>query len=154
MPVGGQGVDDSVALNAMMNTTDCSQDAVVVFEAEKTYNLSTPVQFGSLKNVAIQILGTLEMPRDIPCKLPLQDRAGARKALTLSDVQSIVNASGGNLHWFSVAGDNVTIEGSTDPDQGWINWHGWNWWKEAATTQPLGGLVRRTRTVGRQSDAI
>ena len=68
-----------------------------------TATFSTPVNFGQLKNVEIAMEGNLELPQNIPY------------------VQSVVNASGGSVRWFTASGTNVTVSGSQDPDWGWID---------------------------------
>lgn len=59
--------------------------------------------FGQLQNVEIAIEGNLELPKNIPY------------------VQSVVNASGGSVRWFTASGKNVTVSGNQDPDWGWID---------------------------------
>ena len=58
------------------------------------------------------------------------------------DVQASVNASGGNLYWFTVAGNNITLSGNQDPKWGFADSFGYQWWEAAKSTLPLGGLVR------------
>jgi len=114
----------------------------VCFQAKGSL-FSTPVDFGDLTNVEIAIEGNLELPKGIPY------------------VQSIVNASGGSVHWFTASGKNVTVSGSTEPDWGWVDCQlgfipiismkltlykiafGEPWWLAAQLTDP-GGLVSHT----------
>ncbi|KAF8589113.1 glycoside hydrolase family 28 protein [Ramaria rubella] len=113
------GTDDVPALQATI--ADCSSNAKILFKQGTTYNISTPVKFGTLNNVEIAFEGNLQLPKGIPY------------------VQSIVNASGGSVHWFTISGTNVTISGSQDPDWGWIDTYGEPWWVAAQLTDP-GGL--------------
>jgi hypothetical protein len=93
---------------------------------------STPIDFGTLQNVEIKILGNLHLPQSIPY------------------IQNLVNASAGRLYWFTVAGDNVTLSGNQDPDWGYIDAYGQQWWTAAKYTYPLGGLVSMSyRRLGR-----
>ncbi|WRT65114.1 uncharacterized protein IL334_002056 [Kwoniella shivajii] len=125
VPFGGDGVDDTQGLNALL--PNCSSDAAIVFKEGVTYNISTPVNFGNLSNVEIQFLGNLDLPKSIPY------------------VQSLVNATtGGRLYWFTMQGTNITLSGNKqNSDQGWIDSYGIPWWQEAQYTQPLGGLANR-----------
>ena len=84
VPFGGSGVDDSDAVRALL--PNCSSDAEIVFASCTTYNISTPLDFGTLSNVTITILGDLNLPESIPY------------------VQSLVNATAGQrLSWFTIA---------------------------------------------------
>jgi hypothetical protein len=136
-------VDDSQAVRDLLSS--CSNDAEIVFSGFTKYNISwapvphsasftqrqadryprrTPIDFGILNNVEIKILGNLELPRSI------------------SYVQSLVNASvGQRLYWFTVAGNNITVSGNQNPDWGFIDAYGEQWWTAAKYTYPLGGLV-------------
>jgi hypothetical protein len=84
VPFGGEGVDDSDAVRALL--PNCSRDAEIVFSSCKNYNISTPINFGALSNVTISILGNLNLPDSIPY------------------VQSLVNGSAGQkLSWFTIS---------------------------------------------------
>jgi len=101
VPFGGQGIDDSVAVRALL--PNCSSNAEIVFSSCTTYNISTPINFGTLKNVTISILGNLDLPRSIPY------------------VQSLVNATATqSLYWFTFAGVNVTLQGNQNPAEGFV----------------------------------
>jgi hypothetical protein len=103
---------------------------------------STPVNFGTLSNVEIKILGNLALPKSIPCMILYRFGRFASWAHELAkDVQALVNASGGSLPWFTIAGNNVTLSGNQDPSWGFIDSFGYQWWEAAAHTSPLGGLV-------------
>jgi hypothetical protein len=60
------------------------------------------------------------------------------------DVQALVNASGNNFHWFTLTGNNITLSGNQDPGWGFVDTFGYQWWKAAKDTLPLGGLVSDT----------
>jgi len=101
VPFGGQGVDDSAAVRALL--PNCSSNAEIVFSSCTTYNISTPINFGTLNNVTISILGNLNLPSSIPY------------------VQSLVNATAkGSLYWFTFAGVNVTLQGNQNPAEGFV----------------------------------
>ncbi|WWC59101.1 uncharacterized protein I303_101649 [Kwoniella dejecticola CBS 10117] len=126
VPFGGYGVNDVEALTALL--PNCSNDATIVFQDGVKYNISTPVDFGTLNNVEIQINGNLQLPKSIPY------------------VQELVNATaGGRLYWFTMQGYNITVSGNPDQssEYGWVDSYGVPWWQEAQYTQPLGGLLNR-----------
>jgi len=122
VPHTNNGTDDVPALHALLPR--CSSNARILFQQGVTYNISTPVVFGQLQNVEIAIEGNLELPKNIPY------------------VQSVVNASGGSVRWFTASGKNVTVSGNQDPDWGWIDAFGDPWWLAAQLTDP-GGLPLR-----------
>ena len=62
--------------------------------------------------------------------------------LDLQDIQSLVNPSEGNLYWFVIAGNNITLSGNQDSAWGFVDSFGHQWWEAARSTLPLGGLVR------------
>lgn len=71
----------------------------------------------------ISFQGNLTVPKNIPY------------------IQNIVNSSGVfHLAWFTIGGTNVTLNGNTDPNWGWVEWHGDRWWLASGLTHP-GGLV-------------
>lgn len=80
VPFGGPGVDDSVAVRSLL--ANCSTNAEIVFSSCTTYNISTPINFGTLNNVTVSILGNLNLPQSIPY------------------IQSLVNVTG-SLYWFT-----------------------------------------------------
>lgn len=82
VPNSPKGIDDSVAVRALL--ANCSSNAEIIFSEGKNYNISTPINFGTLNNVTISILGNLNLPTSIPY------------------VQSLVNVTG-SLYWFTFA---------------------------------------------------
>lgn len=122
VPFGGPGVDDSAAVRALL--PKCSNNSEIIFSSCTTYNISTPINFGTLHNVTISILGNLDLPRSIPY------------------VQSLVNVTG-SLYWFTIAGTNVTLQGNQNPAEGFVYPHGEDWWRAAEWVTPLGGLPLR-----------
>jgi polygalacturonase len=122
VPFGGPGVDDAATVRAML--PNCSTNAEIIFSSCTTYNISTAINFGTLQNVTVSILGNLNMPSSIPY------------------VQSLVNVTG-SLYFFTFKGNNVTLQGNTNPAEGFVYWHGEQWWKAAQYITPLGGLPLR-----------
>ncbi|TKA73655.1 hypothetical protein B0A55_06504 [Friedmanniomyces simplex] len=124
VPLGGPGIDDSDAVRALL--PNCSANAEIVFSSCTTYNISTPINFGTLSNVTISILGDLNLPASIPY------------------VQSLVNATAKqSLHWFTIAGTDVTLQGNQNPAEGFVYPYGEQWWTAAQHVTPLGGLPLR-----------
>lgn len=122
VPFGGPGIDDSVAVRALL--PNCSSNSQIIFASCITYNISTPINFGTLSNVTISIQGNLNLPSSIPY------------------IQSLVNVTG-SLYWFTIRGTNVTLEGSQKADTGFVYAHGEQWWVAAQYVTPLGGLPLR-----------
>lgn len=56
--------------------------------------------------------------------------------LDLQDIQGLVNPSEGNLYWFVIAGNNITLSGNQDLAWGFVDSFGHQWW-EAARPTPL-----------------
>lgn len=81
VPDSPKGFDDSANVRALL--ANCSTNAEIVFSEGKNYNISTPINFGTLNNVTISILGNLNLPDSIPY------------------VQSLVNVTG-SLYWFTI----------------------------------------------------
>lgn len=119
---GGPGIDDSATVRALL--PNCSTNAEIIFKANTDYNISTPINFGILNNVKITINGNLHLPTSIPY------------------VQSLVNVTG-SLYWFTISGTDVTLQGNTDPNWGFIYPYGQQWWEAAQYVLPLGGLPNR-----------
>ena len=82
VPFGGPGIDDSEAVRTLL--PKCSSNAEIIFTSCTTYNISTPINFGTLSNVTVSILGNLNLPSSI------------------SYVQGLVNATASkSLYWFT-----------------------------------------------------
>jgi hypothetical protein len=85
----------------------------------------TPINFGTLNNVEVELLGNILFPQNI------------------TYVQQVVNASSANSYWITMKGNQVTFSGNPlNPFGGTINGFGQAWYEAAAKTLPLGGLVR------------
>lgn len=82
VPSGGAGVDDSQGVRDLLPL--CSNNSEIIFASCTNYNISTPINFGTLHNVTITILGNLNLPQSI------------------TYVQSLVNVTG-SLYWFTIA---------------------------------------------------
>lgn len=116
--------DDTPALMAAIS--DYTSDASIVFEANTTYNVWSPITFSHLTNVEVVISGNLTYPKSI------------------ETVQGYVAAANYSGAWFSfIGGNNVTLRGSTDPDWGWVDGHGQQWWDiMQQTNRPHGWLFK------------
>ncbi|KEP52780.1 glycoside hydrolase family 28 protein [Rhizoctonia solani 123E] len=102
------GRDDSPAVVAAL--ANYSSDSLILFKKGVTYNLWTPINFGTLKNSEVAFEGNATYPTDI------------------ATVQAEVAKSTFPGHWIKIAGTNVTLRGTTDPNWGWIDSHGQQWW--------------------------
>ncbi|GJJ13217.1 hypothetical protein Clacol_007468 [Clathrus columnatus] len=92
------GIDDAIAVrNGLANF---NSDSVILFEKGTTYNILTPLNFGTLTNVDIVIEGNITLP------------------------SNITQVQGG----FVISGTNVTLQGTEDPEWGWVDGHGQAWW--------------------------
>ncbi|KAG0697728.1 glycoside hydrolase family 28 protein [Suillus ampliporus] len=106
-----EGADDTPALMAAVS--NYASDASIVFRADTTYNVWSPITFPPLTNVEVVINGNLSYPTSI------------------KTVQEI-SFTGGN---------NVTLRGNADPNWGWVDGHGQQWWVTMQqTNRPHGWL--------------
>ncbi|KIY67535.1 glycoside hydrolase family 28 protein [Cylindrobasidium torrendii FP15055 ss-10] len=121
-----EDVDDTPALQAALASGNYSANATILFEKGVHYNIFTPIVFPTFTNVEIRVEGNLSYPDDIPT------------------VQAIVASSSFRGHWFYFSGGtNVTLRGSTDPDWGWVDGHGQQWWDTMEqTNRPHGWSFR------------
>ncbi|KAH7926860.1 glycoside hydrolase family 28 protein [Leucogyrophana mollusca] len=103
------GVDDTPALMAAVS--NYASDASIVFQANTTYNVWSPITFPPLTNVEVRVEGNLTYPTSI------------------ETVQGYVGAANYSGAWIAfTGGNNVTLRGNTDPDWGWVDGHGQQWW--------------------------
>ncbi|KAG2140164.1 pectin lyase-like protein [Suillus clintonianus] len=118
-----EDADDTPAL--MSALSDYKSDASIVFQANTTYNVWSPITFSSLTNVEVVISGNLSYPTSI------------------ETVQGYVAAANYPGAWISFTGNNVTLRGNTDPDWGWVDGHGQQWWDIGQqTNRPHGWLFK------------
>ncbi|KAJ3715867.1 pectin lyase-like protein [Lentinula raphanica] len=112
--------DDTPALTSTL--ANFSSNSTIIFQKGITYNIFTPIKFPTLTNVEILIEGNLTYPTNITA------------------IQDIVASSSYPGAWFDfTGGTNVTVQGSTDPDWGWIDGHGQAWWDiNQQTNRPHG----------------
>ncbi|KAJ4471686.1 pectin lyase-like protein [Lentinula edodes] len=104
------GQDDTPALTAAI--ANYSSNSTILFQKGITYNIFTPIKFPTLTNVEILIEGNLTYPTNITA------------------IQGAFDFTGGT---------NVTLQGSTDPNWGWIDGHGQAWWNiNQQTNRPHG----------------
>ncbi|CUA67839.1 hypothetical protein RSOLAG22IIIB_03269 [Rhizoctonia solani] len=114
------GQDDSPAVVAAL--ANYSSDSLILFKKGVTYNLWTPINFGSLTNSEIAFEGNATLPIDI----------------------ATIQAETYPKYWPKITGTNVTLRGTTDPDWGWIDGHGQQWWDAVEQTnrpKKIGFLV-------------
>ncbi|KDN49278.1 hypothetical protein RSAG8_01980, partial [Rhizoctonia solani AG-8 WAC10335] len=114
------GKDDSPAVVAAL--PNYTSDSLILFQKGVTYNLWTPVNFGSLTNAEIAFEGNATYPADI------------------ATVQAEVAKSTFPGHWITITGTNVTLRGTTDPNWGWIDGHGQQWWDAVQQTNRPHGI--------------
>ncbi|KAJ3849024.1 pectin lyase-like protein [Lentinula lateritia] len=111
------GQDDTPALTAAI--ANYSSNSTILFQKGITYNIFTPIKFPTLTNVEILIEGNLTYPTNIT----------AIQGAILSCL----------CRFDFTGGTNVTLQGSTDPDWGWIDGHGQAWWNiNQQTNRPHG----------------
>ncbi|OJA14438.1 hypothetical protein AZE42_08178 [Rhizopogon vesiculosus] len=115
-----ENADDTPALMAAVSSY--ASDASIVFEAGTTYNVWSPIKFPHLTNVEVVISGNISYPTSI------------------KTVQGYVAASDYPGAWFAfTGGQNVTLRGNTDPNWGWVDGHGQQWWDaKQQTNRPHG----------------
>ncbi|KAF8586264.1 glycoside hydrolase family 28 protein [Ramaria rubella] len=117
-----EGADDAIAVRAAL--AEFNSSSTILFEKGKTYNIWTPLDFGTLTNVEVAIEGNITLPSNI------------------SEVQALVGSSSFPGAWFTLAGINVTLRGTTNPNWGWIDGHGQAWWDAVQqTNRPHGWKV-------------
>lgn len=73
---------------------ECSENAMIEFSEGVDYNVFEPVVATNLSNVVISLKGNWNLPQNI------------------SYIQSLVDASGGSLYWFSFKGTNIQFVGT------------------------------------------
>ncbi|CCL98533.1 uncharacterized protein FIBRA_00532 [Fibroporia radiculosa] len=117
-----EGVDDTLALMAAVE--NYTSNASIVFASGTTYNVWSPITFPPLTNVEVVVGGNLSYPESI------------------ETVQNYVAAANFSGAWISfTGGNNVTLRGNTDPDWGWVDGHGQQWWNiMQQTNRPYGWL--------------
>jgi len=74
------------------------------------YNVFKPILADKLSDVNIQVLGNLHLPQDIEA------------------TRKLILASSQTIFWFDFRGSNIHYTGSADPNHGWINSYGQQWW--------------------------
>lgn len=113
VPKNTTGDDDAPGVRAAV--TACGDDSQIVFRADETYNLLTPLSFTGLTNVELVLHGNISLPSNV------------------SYVESVVGNS--RLYagrWITIkSSTGVTITGSQDADAGWFVGHGEAWWPRA-----------------------
>ncbi|CCO30407.1 hypothetical protein BN14_04436 [Rhizoctonia solani AG-1 IB] len=114
------GKDDSPAVVAAI--ANYSSDSLIIFKKGVTYNLWTPINFGTLNNCEVAFEGNATYPTSIAA------------------VQAEVAKSTFSGHWIKIAGTNVTLRGTTDPNWGWIDSHGQQWWDAVQQTNRPHGI--------------
>lgn len=113
VPKNTTGDDDTPGIAATLAACNNGTNAQIVFSANETYNLYTPVSFRDLTNVEFVFNGNLSLPANV------------------SYVESVVGDSSIYPgHWLTFAGTNtgLTLTGNQDPNNGWFIGHGELWW--------------------------
>lgn len=110
------GEDDSPSVTAAV--ASCGNSSQIVFSANQTYNLLTPISFTGLNNVEFVVNGNVSLSPNV------------------TYVESITaNPDLFPGHWITVADSaGVTLTGSRDPRAGWFVGHGEQWWPMANNT--------------------
>lgn len=116
VPKNATGDDDSPSVTATV--TACNNSSRIIFSANETYNLWTPISFTSLTNVEFVINGNVSLPSNV------------------SYVESVTGNS--RIYpgrWITIkSSTGVTFTGSQDPGSGWFVGHGEKWWPMANNT--------------------
>ncbi|KAK7920891.1 pectin lyase-like protein, partial [Apiospora marii] len=113
VPKNETGTDDTP--NIVKTTAECGDQSRVVFETGLTYNLWTPLQLKNLSNVEFVFDGNASLPDNV------------------SYVESVVaDTSIYPGRWINFQGNNVTLTGSKDPENGWFIGNGELWWPAGA----------------------
>lgn len=109
--------DGDDTLGVVATVAACGNASRIVFAANETYNLLTPLTLAGLADVEFVIHGNVSLPSDV------------------SYVESVVgNSSLYPGHWITVtASSGVTFTGAAaaDESQGWFVGHGEAWWPRA-----------------------
>lgn len=126
-----EGADDGLTLTkAFAANPQLATNTKILFKKGITYNILTPLLFPALENVIVSVQGNLSYGADIKA------------------TQEIVGSSAFSGHWFKfTGGSNVTLEGSRNPNWGWVNSHGQQWWD---VMQDLASQVNRPKGWGFQ----
>ncbi|KAJ3794074.1 pectin lyase fold/virulence factor, partial [Lentinula aff. detonsa] len=113
--------DDTPALTAAL--ANFSTNSTILFQKGTTYNIFTPIKFPTLTNVEVVIEGNLTYPTNITA-------IQSQFLRLLSYDLDLFDFTGGT---------NITLQGSTDPNWGWIDGHGQAWWNiNQQTNRPHG----------------
>ncbi|KAF8527382.1 pectin lyase fold/virulence factor [Hysterangium stoloniferum] len=124
------GADDAPAIRAAL--ANFRSHSCILFEKGKTYNIWTPLDFGTLTNVEVAIEGNITLPKSIP-----EVQAIVNASVSLVPFMAMYETYLTNMHstlksypdaWFVLSGTNVTLRGTKDPNWGWIDAHGQAWW--------------------------
>ncbi|KAK7748189.1 hypothetical protein SLS53_001444 [Cytospora paraplurivora] len=110
VPKNTTGDDDSPSVTATVAA--CSNNSLIIFSGNETYNLLTPVSFTGLENVEFAINGNISLPSNV------------------SYVESVVgNSKLYPGHWITIKSSiGITFTGSEDATSGWFIGHGEKWW--------------------------
>jgi galacturan 1,4-alpha-galacturonidase len=113
-----QTVDGDDSPGIMATVKNCGSNSRIVFSANTTYNLWTPISFAGLTNIEFLIDGNLTLPANV------------------SQVEAVVgNSKLYPGHWVTVTNSQgVTFTGTEDNDGGWWLGHGDLWWPDPNTS--------------------
>lgn len=105
--------DDSPSVKAAVAA--CGNSSQIIFSADTTYNLLTPISFTGLSNVEFVFNGNISLSDNV------------------TEVESVTaNSTLYPGHWITITSSTeVTFTGSQDPNSGWFIGHGEQWWPMA-----------------------
>ncbi|KAJ3124577.1 hypothetical protein HK100_011190 [Physocladia obscura] len=109
---GDPDSDDTLAIVAAFSA--CQNNSRIVFQENVTYNAYQPIQALGLNNVRIEINGNIQLSTNMTAI------EGQVAKLT---AKSLYGKS-----WFFFQGNQVSIHGSEDPNWGWFEGYGEQWW--------------------------
>lgn len=100
--------DDSPAIKRAF--AECGTGGTIEFSAGVDYTVGQPILANNLTDVDILANGNLHLPQDVEA------------------VRKIILGSSATTFWFDFKGSNINWIGSKDPNSGWINSYGQQWW--------------------------
>lgn len=104
--------DDSPAISAALQ--ECGNGGTVTFEKGVDYNVFHPISATNLRDVTIEMYGSLHLPQNVTYMQELYNTS------TTPDDD--------DLYWFDLEGPGICYEGTSDITTGWINSYGQAWW--------------------------
>ncbi|KAJ3378281.1 hypothetical protein HDU84_007699 [Entophlyctis sp. JEL0112] len=109
------GIDADDTPNIVKAFDACKANATVIFSEGVTYNTYTPFQVTGLSNVKIEINGNIQLSSNLTYV--------EQQVKKLTTATSLYGKS-----WIFFEGSQVSVHGSTDPNWGWFEGYGEQWW--------------------------